>query len=181
VDTVEEAVEAVAAVSRLDRSVCRSHVEDCFSASRMVDRYVRIYEEILTLSQRESRPPWGFYRVLEDSPGYKVKLIQVHPGKRLSLQRHRRRSEHWTVIEGRGLVTRGGEFRSVLPGSSLDIDFGVIHRIENQGQCPLVFIEVQRGDYLGEDDIERFEDDFGRADDPPPPASRKPALRGAAT
>jgi mannose-6-phosphate isomerase-like protein (cupin superfamily) len=181
VDTVEEAVDAVAAVPQLERAACRRHVEDCFSAPRMVDRYLRVYEEILTLSLRESQRPWGFYRVLEDSPGYKVKLIQVHPGKRLSLQRHRRRSEHWTVIEGRGLVTRGGEFSTVLPGSSLDIDRGVIHRIENQGQCPLAFIEVQRGDYLGEDDIERFEDDFGRAMGPTPPVSRKSALHGVVT
>ena len=97
-----------------------------------------------------------------DSPGHKVKRVQVHPGKRLSLQRHRRRSEHWTVVEGKGLITRGGEYRSVGPGSSVDIDCGMIHRIENQGTKPLVFIEVQRGDYFGEDDIERLEDDFGR-------------------
>ena len=129
----------------------------------MVDRYLDIYQEILKRSQRESQRPWGFYQVLEDSPGHKVKRIQVHPGKRLSLQRHRRRSEHWTVVEGDGLVTRGGEYRSVGPGSSLDIGCGMIHRIENQGDKPLVFIEVQRGDYFGEDDIERFEDDFGRA------------------
>ena len=66
------------------------------------------------------------------------------------------------MVEGKGLVTRGGEYRSVGPGSSVDIDCGMIHRIENQGTEPLVFIEVQRGDYFGEDDIERLEDDFGR-------------------
>jgi glycosyltransferase involved in cell wall biosynthesis/quercetin dioxygenase-like cupin family protein len=162
VSTVDEAVDAVAKVPEVERAACRRRVEDHFSVDRMVDRYLDIYGEILKRAQRESQRPWGFYKVLEDSPGYKVKRIQVHPGKRLSLQRHRRRSEHWTVVEGDGLVTRGGEYRSVGPGSSLDIGCGMIHRIENQGDKPLVFIEVQRGDYFGEDDIERFEDDFGR-------------------
>lgn len=162
VNTVDEAVDAVARVPELERAACRQRVEDHFSVDRMVDKYLEIYRAVLERSQRESQRPWGFYRVLEDSPGHKVKLIQVHPGKRLSLQRHRRRSEHWTVVEGKGLLTRGGEFRSVVPGSSVDIDRGMIHRIENMGTVPLVFIEVQRGDYLGEDDIERLEDDFGR-------------------
>ena len=162
VKTVDEAVDAVARVPELERAACRRRVEDHFSVDRMVDRYLDIYREILGRSQRESQRPWGFYEVLEDSPRYKVKRIQVHPGKRLSLQRHRQRSEHWTMVEGEGLVTRGGEFRSVGPGSSLDIDRDMIHRIENRGARPLVFIEVQRGDYLGEDDIERLEDDFGR-------------------
>jgi glycosyltransferase involved in cell wall biosynthesis/quercetin dioxygenase-like cupin family protein len=162
VNTVDEAVDAVARVPKVERAACRRRVEEHFSVDRMVDRYLDIYREILERSQRESQRPWGFYKVLEDSPGYKVKRIEVHPGKRLSLQRHRRRSEHWTVVEGEGLVTRGGEYRSVGPGSSLDIGCGMIHRIENQGDKPLVFIEVQRGDYFGEDDIERFEDDFGR-------------------
>jgi glycosyltransferase involved in cell wall biosynthesis len=162
VNTVDEAVDAVARVPELERAACRSRVEEHFTADRMVERYLVVYREILERSQRENHRPWGFYRVLEDSPGHKVKRIQVHPGKRLSLQRHRRRSEHWTVVEGKGLVTRGGEYRSVVPGSSVDIDCGVIHRIENQGTEPLVFIEVQRGGYLGEDDIERLEDDFGR-------------------
>ena len=79
--------------------------------TRMVDSYLDIYREVLERSpRREGHRPWGFYRVLEDAPGHKVKRIQVHPGKRLSLQRHRRRSEHWTVVEGKGLVTRGGEY-----------------------------------------------------------------------
>ncbi len=177
VRTIEEAIEAVSRVRQLDRAACRKHVEANFSVSRMVDSYLRIYEEILAHSQRESQRPWGFYRVLEDAPGHKVKRIQVHPGKRLSLQRHRHRSEHWTVVEGRGLVTRGGEFRSVGPGSCVDIECGMIHRIENQGLCPLVFIEVQRGDYLGEDDIERLEDDFHRATSSNPQKRREPALQ----
>jgi mannose-6-phosphate isomerase-like protein (cupin superfamily) len=92
-----------------------------------------------------------------------VKRIVVYPGKRLSLQRHRRRAEHWFVISGQGLVTRDGEQIPVREGISLDIPLGAIHRIQNTEGSPLVFIEVQRGDYFGEDDIERIEDDFGRA------------------
>jgi len=162
VNTVDEAVDAVARVPELERAACRARVEEHFTADRMVESYMKVYLEVLERSRREDHRPWGFYRVLDDSPGHRVKRVHLHPGKRLSLQRHRRRSEHWTVIEGKGLVTRGGEYRSVGPGSSVDIDCGMIHRIENQGTKPLVFVEVQRGDYLGEDDVERLEDDFGR-------------------
>jgi mannose-6-phosphate isomerase-like protein (cupin superfamily) len=173
VNTIDEAVHAVSNIPQLSRASCRGHVEDHFSADAMVERYLGLYQEVLDGSQRESSRPWGFYKVLDESPGYKIKRIQVHPGKRISLQRHRQRLEHWTVVEGRGVVTRGGECRALAPGDSVDIGRGVIHRIENQGACPLVFIEVQRGDYLGEDDIERFEDDFGRATKQPEPNGHK--------
>ena len=92
-----------------------------------------------------------------------MKRIVVEPGKRLSLQRHRRRSEHWHVVAGNGLVTRGVDQIRVDGGDSLDIPMGTVHRVQNLGTSPLVIIEVQRGDYFGEDDIERIEDDFGRA------------------
>lgn len=92
-----------------------------------------------------------------------MKRIVVFPEKRLSLQRHRRRAEHWFVVRGEGLVTRDEERIPVMEGVSLDIPLGAVHRIQNTGGSPLVFIEVQRGDYFGEDDIERIEDDFGRA------------------
>lgn len=81
----------------------------------------------------------------------------------MSLQRHRRRSEHWHVVRGEGLVTRGEERIPVREGDSLDIPMGAFHRVQNVGAVTLVIIEVQRGDYFGEDDIERIEDDFGRA------------------
>jgi mannose-6-phosphate isomerase len=106
--------------------------------------------------------PWGFYRVLEDEPGHKVKRIVMIPGMRLSLQRHRRRAEHWFVLEGGALVTRETREFRLGPGESVDIPRGVVHRVASVGAEPLVFIEVQRGDYFGEDDIERLEDDFGR-------------------
>lgn len=101
--------------------------------------------------------------MLSESDDCNVKRIVVHPGKRLSLQRHRRRSEHWHFVKGEGLVTRDGEQIPVKEGDSLDIPLGSLHRIRNLGQSDLVVIEVQRGEYFGEDDIERVEDDFGRS------------------
>jgi mannose-6-phosphate isomerase len=111
----------------------------------------------------EGRRPWGFFLVLEDEPDHKVKRIVVRPGKRLSLQRHRRRSEHWFVLSGHAFVTREDEIVSLRSGDSIDIPAGAAHRIANTGEEDVVVIEVQRGDYFGEDDIERLEDDFGRA------------------
>ncbi len=107
--------------------------------------------------------PWGYYLVLIEEPGYKVKQFVVRPGKRLSLQKHRKRCEHWFVVDGRGVVTRDAETIRMGPGESIDIPLGAVHRVESLGAVDLVIIEIQRGDYVGEDDIERFEDDFGRA------------------
>ena len=106
--------------------------------------------------------PWGFFEILSDAPDHKVKRITVYPEKRLSLQRHRRRSEHWHIIAGAATVTRDGEQIHLKPGGSVDIPLGSAHRVKNTGGQDLIFIEVQRGDYFGEDDIERLEDDFGR-------------------
>lgn len=113
-------------------------------------------------TDRENRRPWGSYRVLLDENDHKVKQITVLPGARLSLQYHRRRMEHWYVVGGRGIVTRGDEQIAVAPGDAVDIPAEAPHRIHNPGDTPLVFIEVQRGDYFGEDDIVRLEDDYGR-------------------
>jgi len=106
--------------------------------------------------------PWGFYEILSDTPDHKVKRITVHPGRRLSYQRHRRRSEHWYVIRGEAVVTRDGEEKSLEAGRAVDLPAGTWHRGSNPGPRELVFIEVQTGDYFGEDDIERSEDDYGR-------------------
>jgi mannose-6-phosphate isomerase len=106
--------------------------------------------------------PWGSYTVIDESPTHKVKRIAVGPGLRLSYQVHDRRAEHWFVIQGRGTVTLDGvEFR-VERGVTIDVPVGVAHRVENVGDDELVFIEVQHGDYFGEDDIVRLADDFGR-------------------
>lgn len=110
----------------------------------------------------EDHRPWGFYVILADEPDHKVKRITVYPGKRLSLQRHRRRSEHWHIIKGECIVTLDDKNIPLKSGESVDIPVGAIHRIENCSKEELAFIEVQRGDYFGEDDIERLEDDFGR-------------------
>jgi mannose-6-phosphate isomerase-like protein (cupin superfamily) len=108
--------------------------------------------------------PWGSYTVLDDDADtHKVKRIVVLPGKRLSYQRHAHRAEHWFVVEGSARVTLDGAAVDLGPGGSIDIPRAAAHRIENPGASPLVFVEVQHGDYFGEDDIERLEDDFGRA------------------
>ena len=117
---------------------------------------------------RDERP-WGSYVVLDEGTDYKVKTITVLPGKRISYQRHARRQEHWLVVHGIGLVTLDGEDHDVQPGSAVDVPVGMAHRIANTGTAePLTFIEVQRGDYFGEDDIVRIEDDYGRTDEAPP-------------
>ncbi|HQP48683.1 MAG TPA: phosphomannose isomerase type II C-terminal cupin domain [Spirochaetota bacterium] len=106
--------------------------------------------------------PWGFFENLDERDDHKLKRITVYPGKRLSLQRHRRRSEHWYVVQGTGIIRLGNEDVAVCPGVSVDIQCGVLHRMENTGSQDLIYIEVQTGDYFGEDDIERIEDDYGR-------------------
>ena len=111
---------------------------------------------------QEDHRPWGFYIVLSDEPDHKVKRIVVYPGKRLSLQRHRRRSEHWHMVSGEALVTLNDKEIRLKKSESIDIPVGAAHRIKNTGTENLVFIEIQQGDYFGEDDIERLEDDFGR-------------------
>jgi mannose-6-phosphate isomerase len=115
--------------------------------------------------EEESRP-WGGFLVLEDTPAYKVKRIWVHPGQRLSYQKHSRRCEHWVVVEGRARVTRDEGEIFVEPGAAVDIPIETAHRIENIGDTQLTFIEIQRGEYFGEDDIVRLEDDYGRTKHP---------------
>ena len=110
----------------------------------------------------EESKPWGGFLVLEDCPAHKVKRIWVHPGQRLSYQKHFRRSEHWVILEGRARVTLDGKEIILRQGESTDIPREAAHRIENIGDTQLTFIEVQWGDYFGEDDIVRLEDDYGR-------------------
>ena len=109
--------------------------------------------------------PWGTYTNLEggDHGPCKVKKIVVYPGAKLSLQKHKHRSEHWTIVKGSGIVQLGEERIPVERNSRIYIEKGEIHRMENTGSELLEFIEVQIGEYLGEDDIERIEDIYGRA------------------
>jgi mannose-6-phosphate isomerase-like protein (cupin superfamily) len=106
--------------------------------------------------------PWGSFTVLDEGEGYKVKRIEVLPGKRLSYQKHAQRAEHWMVVRGTAKVTLDGEEIILKTGEVVDIPVGAAHRIENPGDVRMIFIEIQRGSYLGEDDIVRLQDDFGR-------------------
>lgn len=107
--------------------------------------------------------PWGRWDTLREEPGFKVKRLLVKPGQRLSYQTHARRSERWTVAKGEALVTLDGKDIRLPLGAMLEIPLGAAHRLTNPGTEDLIIVEVQLGDYLGEDDIVRLSDDYGRA------------------
>jgi mannose-6-phosphate isomerase len=109
--------------------------------------------------------PWGSFSTLEEGPGYKVKRLVVQPGKRLSLQKHRHRAEHWVVVSGSATILRGDSRLILGRKQCAVIPRQAWHRIENHGRQPVVIIEVQHGMYLGEDDIIRRQDDYGRVKD----------------
>jgi mannose-1-phosphate guanylyltransferase len=106
--------------------------------------------------------PWGTYCVLEEGIGYKIKRIVVNSGSSLSLQKHKHRSEHWVVVAGVATVRNGEEIMEIKTNQSTYIPAGTLHRLENKTNEELAIIEVQSGSYLGEDDIERFDDIYGR-------------------
>jgi mannose-6-phosphate isomerase len=111
------------------------------------------------------RRPWGTYQVLDEGATFKVKRLTVDPGQRLSYQFHERRAEHWVVVAGRARVTLDDTVHELEPGASIDIPRRGRHRVENPAEPGgeiLTFIEVQQGDYFGEDDIIRLDDDYGR-------------------
>lgn len=112
--------------------------------------------------ERDMRP-WGYFDVLADFPDCKVKRIVVLPGTRLSLQRHSQRDEHWFIVSGDAVVTIDGKDTRLGRGMSIDIPRTCLHRVENIGTVDLLFVEIQTGEHFGEDDIERVEDDYGRA------------------
>lgn len=107
--------------------------------------------------------PWGYYEALGSGERYQVKRLMLKPGAKISLQRHQRRAEHWVVVSGHARVVRGEQVLDLGPDESTYIPLGTVHRLENTGAGPLLVIEVQSGDYLGEDDIERFADDYRRS------------------
>ena len=109
------------------------------------------------------RRPWGGFETLEEGTGYKVKRLVIEPGHRISLQRHRFRAEHWVVVAGGPRIVVEGRTRRLKPAAAVEVPRGAWHRIENPGHEPVVIIEVQQGSYLGEDDIVRRDDDYGRA------------------
>jgi len=107
--------------------------------------------------------PWGRYEVVEERPGFKVKVLEIKPGARLSLQRHSRRGEHWVVVEGTADVICGEREIKLKKGEHIHIPPDTNHRLGNSSEHPLALVEVQLGDYLGEDDIIRISDDYQRA------------------
>lgn len=134
-------------------------------SSQQVKEIVNAYKQThpqLTHIHRTAHRPWGTYTILEDTTGYKIKRIMVKPGKRLSLQKHFHRNEHWIVLSGTATVTVGDKTFMVHPNESTYIKAGEIHRLANLGKIPLTIIEAQVGEYTGEDDIVRIEDDFNR-------------------
>jgi mannose-6-phosphate isomerase len=110
----------------------------------------------------EEHRPWGYFCVLADEPDHKVKRIVVFPKQRLSLQRHRHRREHWYIVQGSAIVTIDKDQIRLECGQAVDIPQSAWHRIMNNGGENVIVIEIQSGDYFGEDDIERLEDDYGR-------------------
>ena len=160
VDDVDTAIQAVDRIGTLDRRVCRDEIEQHFTCQRMALEYVEVYHKII--EDRENYRPWGHYEDLLERDDHKIKELIVDPGERLSLQKHQRRAEHWTVVSGEALVTVGEKEIPLKPGQSMDVPRGAVHRIMNPGEIPLVIVEVQMGDYFGEDDIIRLEDDYDR-------------------
>ena len=120
-------------------------------------------ESTADTSPKFDRRPWGTFTVIDEGENFKVKRIEVLPGKRLSYQKHAQRAEHWVVVQGTAKVTLDDRDIIVTTGQAIDIAVGSAHRVENPRDELLIFIEVQRGSYLGEDDIVRLQDDFGRA------------------
>jgi mannose-6-phosphate isomerase-like protein (cupin superfamily) len=127
----------------------------------MVEPAVLDYRNDYAAGMRDIRP-WGEWEVLDAGPGFCVKRIRVVPGGVLSLQRHEHRAEQWTVVAGTARVTRNTDTLDLMPGESIGIERGDVHRVANRGAEDMVFIEVQTGRELREDDIERLEDNYGR-------------------
>jgi mannose-1-phosphate guanylyltransferase/mannose-6-phosphate isomerase len=115
-----------------------------------------------TITHRRVSRPWGAYESVDSADRFQVKRISVNPGASLSLQMHHHRAEHWIVVKGTARITKGNEEVLLSENQSIYIPLGVTHRLENPGVIPLELIEVQSGSYLGEDDIVRFEDTYGR-------------------
>jgi mannose-1-phosphate guanylyltransferase/mannose-6-phosphate isomerase len=128
---------------------------------KIVNQLVKDSRQEDTLHRKVHRP-WGWYDSIDEGPRFKVKRIQVKPGASLSLQKHAHRAEHWVVIKGTAEITNGEQVLTLIENQSTYIPPGTLHRLSNPGDIPLEIIEVQSGSYVGEDDIERFEDVYGR-------------------
>ncbi|WP_295953801.1 phosphomannose isomerase type II C-terminal cupin domain [Rhodoferax sp.] len=115
-----------------------------------------------TVAIERTERPWGWYETMFEAPGHKIKRIGVHPGQQLSLQKHHQRAEHWVVVVGTAIITVGDKVLEMTLGQHVDIAIGEVHRLANKTTGPVEIMEVQFGDYLGEDDIVRLQDDYGR-------------------
>ena len=122
-----------------------------------------MWKDKLMAELEKSERPWGRYEVLQESATHKTKCIWMKPGARLSYQRHKFRAEHWFIVQGSGVVTIDGVDSPVQAGDSVEFGIGVLHRLANTGSEEIIFVEVQTGTSFDESDIERIEDDFGRA------------------
>jgi mannose-6-phosphate isomerase-like protein (cupin superfamily) len=125
-------------------------------------QYLKKSMNLNEVGQKYTRP-WGWYKTLDMAPGYQVKVIEVIPGGRLSLQSHEQRAEHWVVVKGTATVTVNTDTRDYPVNAAIYIPLQAKHRLENLTDTPVQIIEVQVGEYLGEDDIKRFDDIYGRA------------------
>jgi mannose-1-phosphate guanylyltransferase / mannose-6-phosphate isomerase len=139
-----------------------AHADRTQDVKRVVEKLKESQHEAYKFHKTVSRP-WGTYTVIEEGTGFKVKRIEVRPGSSLSLQMHHHRAEHWIVVQGTATVTNGEQVMMLRQNESTYIPAGQKHRLENPGKIDLVLIEVQTGNYLGEDDIVRFQDVYGRA------------------
>jgi mannose-1-phosphate guanylyltransferase/mannose-1-phosphate guanylyltransferase/mannose-6-phosphate isomerase len=144
-----------------DDAVLAMPRERAQDVKRLVDQLRRAGQKEATAHRRVYRP-WGSYEGLIQGDRFQVKRIQVRPGQKLSLQKHFHRAEHWVVVHGTAIVHRDGENVLLRENESIYLPLGCVHRMENPGMIPLTLIEVQVGSYLGEDDIVRFEDTYGR-------------------
>jgi mannose-1-phosphate guanylyltransferase / mannose-6-phosphate isomerase len=143
-------------------AVLAMHRDRAQDVKKVVDR-LRAASRQQAVAHNRMYRPWGFYESLIQGGRFQVKRIVVTPGQKLSLQKHFHRAEHWVVVAGSALVTRDSEVLMVRENESIYLPLGCVHRLENPGRIPLTLIEVQSGAYLGEDDIVRIEDTYGRS------------------
>jgi mannose-1-phosphate guanylyltransferase/mannose-6-phosphate isomerase len=154
-------IENVVVVETAD-AVMVAH-KDCTQDVKKLVESLRADKRSEAISHRKMYRPWGYYDSIDHGDRFQVKRIVVNPGSSLSLQLHHHRAEHWVVVKGTAKVTRGDQTFLISENESTYIPIGVTHRLENPGKFPLEIIEVQSGSYLGEDDIVRFDDTYGRA------------------
>ena len=177
-NSLDCASQGLCAFSRGDRLIATVGLKDLIIADTpdallVCDKHKtqevkKIVEKLKSGNRKEhiahltDRRPWGLFTVLKQAPGFKIKLIEVEPKKRLSLQAHTMRAEHWVVVSGCAKVTRGKDTIYIHSNQSIYIPKGTKHRLENSARAPLKIVEIQTGDYLEEDDIKRFDDDYMR-------------------